>query len=505
MFEYCKRNWKWVILFFFIYMAVYGLAIFRFGKSVEDCGHILLPGSEMVWSYFAATRWMLAIWRWLFGGSIPFASGIVAGLILSISVLLQTYLFKLKEKLPIITYAVFYFCCMQWCYVMRYAMLSDAMAFGILCATLAAILLREPAPHHKSACMLLAVSLGVYQTLGFYFIALWLAAELAHADDSGQSPPLKRLLAGIGVCAGGVVIWFALNKLFIIVSGCPQRWLNAAAAYNANQTNWPQLLSCDLGTFPRAVAHHILEEGVRFPLLCLAGQKHIGQWIYTTSLIPLLILTIGYWRHMPRKKAFLMSFYAASLVYVPLCIALALLWSWASPRVMVAEPLAVAALWGIMLTRAPRMGIASAFLACFIALKGIYYGSSFAHDEAYYWNAAMQELRDMEERGRQLAIANGMTDTPVIILGKAPEPESQSGILFRMKDNGFLPGQSNPVALNLGREVFDGYARYMRLDRIRMGSDADKEKHQEAYREMPAWPKDGSIRIDKGEIIVKAG
>lgn len=507
MIEYCKRNWKWAVLFFFIYIAVYGLAIFRFGKSVEDCAHLLVPGSEMVWSYFAATRWTLAIWRWIFGGGIPFASGLVAGMILSVCLLLQTYLFKLKGKLAIILYALFYFCCMQWIFILRYAMLSDVMAFGFLCATLSVIFLQGPAPRYKTACILLAVSLGTYQTCVFYFVALWLAAELSNADTNQRDEYLKRLFAGVSVCVGGAVVWFVLNKFFVTASGCPQRWLDAAATYNANQTGWPGLLECDLAILPRAVAHHILNEGILFPISCLVGEKHIGQWIYGTALIPMLILAVDYWRRFPRKKALFLSFYAACLIYVPISAAMLLLWSWAPPRIMVAEPLALASLWGIMLSckRHPYVEFACACLAGFVALKGIYYGACHAHDEAYYWNSAMQELRDMEERGRQLAIANNMEDRPVVILGTAPETVSSGGVLFSMKENGYLLNSSNPVALNLGPEVFGGYARYMRLTRVKMGTPDDLEKHRKAYEEMPSWPKDGSVRIDQGEIIVKAG
>lgn len=507
MIEYIKRNWKWSILFFFIYMAVYGLAIFRFGKSVEDCGHLLVPGSEMVWSYFAATRWMLAIWRWVFGGGIPFASGVVAGLLLSLAVLLQTYLFKIKGTFAIVLYAIFYFCCVQWLFVLRYAMLSDVMAFGLLCATLSVIFLRGDAPRFKISCVLLAISLGTYQTCIFYFIALWLAAELANADDYDERTAFKRMLTGICVCMAGALIWFVVNKFFILVSGCPQRWLDAAATYNANQTNWPQLMECGLAILPRAIAHHILNEGVCFPVLCLIGEKHIGQWIYGTALIPMLVLIFGFWRHYSCKKALRLSIYAVFLIYVPLSVAIVLLWGWASPRVMVAEPVALAALWGIMIScvTSKKVQIACVCFACFVALKGIYYGACHAHDEEYYWKSAMRELCNMEERGRQLALANNMENVPVVVLGTAPEPDLASGILFRMKDNGYLLGHCNPVALNLGHEVFDGYVRYMRLNRLRMGTPADMEKHRKAYAEMPSWPLDGSVRVDQGVVIVKAG
>lgn len=505
MIEYIKRNWKWAILIFFIYLSVYGLAIFRFGKTVEDCSHFLVPGSEFVWSYFAASRWTLAVWRWVFGGGIPFASGLVAGLILSICVLLQTYLFKIKDKRGMLMYVIFYFCCMQWLFVLRFAMLSDVMAFGLLCATLSVIFLQGDAPRFKTACVLLAISLGTYQTCVFYFIALWLGAELANADNNEGSSALRRLCAGVGTFLGGVIIWFVLHKFFVLVSGCPQRWLDAANTYNANQTNWPQLLDCDFSVLPRAAAHHILDEGVLFTLSCLAGAKHIGQWVYGTALIPLIVLIVGFWKHMPRKKALYLSLYAVSLIYVPFSVALVLLWGWAAPRVMVAEPLAVAALWGLAfpLVTSRFIKCVCSCLAGFVALKGIYYGACFAHDEAYYWNSAMQELRDMEERGRQLAAANNMENAPIIVLGDTPDPAFSNGVGTRMKDCGYWRDRSLPVSWNMGHDVFAGYVQYMRLNRLRLGTPSDREKHQEAYDSMPAWPKDGCMRIDRGEVILK--
>lgn len=505
--DFYYRNYRYLGLYFLVYVLVYGFMSLRFGMGMEDCGDLDTPQGCAHYAYVAYGRWFLAFYRWVFGyGACPVVSGIMAGVFLAHALVLQTQLLKLSSTLARFAYGVLYLCCMQWIWVERFSMITDGLGFACILCTVAVMLLQKPGWRtFTTAAGLVCCSIATFQVFFLYFATLWLAVELKNWVSGETAPRLARAIRPVAALALASVGWIISKHIAIAACAVPESVLDTTWAYNSNMTGWPHFF--DLGVHEQlmCLGHHVKHSGLAVFWENLAGQVHTGQWIYTTALLPALLLACTVWKRYGAADGCKFALSTACLLYLPFSIALILLWSWAPVRVFVAEPLVPAALWATWLGTARLRDHARVLLLAgiaFVNVKGMYYGAILGSNEAYYFRVSMQELNHMYLRGQQMALQHGLKDCKIVITGNTRAKMGNDEVM-RMRDAGLLLNQASPYAFNDGTAVFDAFARYERLPRLRLATPEEEEKYRSRLQAMGDWPSDTSVAAVDGVILIR--
>lgn len=477
-----------------IYVCIYGLTIFRFGMDWDEVNCFGHPANV---EYLLNGRWALYLYRVLMGGgTLPFAGGLVAGFYMAAALVLQTRLFRIERLWQKMVYGAMYMGCLQWVFQLRYSVQSDALALGFLLLSAAALLLARPtAPRVCAAVAAIACSLGGYQTLGLYWVVL-VAAHLAVFILLNRSFPARRWW----LCTGAATV--AAIVLCFAFAGLAQAWADAPAEYKADMARsvtdrYPQWVYQAHGIKEQVVA--FLHYAIKAPLdLFFNGNiQYHNHWVCFTAFIPIACVIRHAWSRLDWIQAAAVSVLALALPFLPYETL-----RYFPSRVYVAEPLALACSWGLLLTVWPARPLpfwrrAILLLAGFVMLKSMYRAALMARDEAYYFQQGLVELQNMHERGRQAALQNGLKDCPIVLFGAAERPD---GDLYSMEQNGRFPDSALPEFNFLGAS---NYAKYMRYRNLRQAAKGEEKQYAKAINEMPCWPADDSIRVDQGIVIIK--
>lgn len=505
--DFYLQHYRYLGLYFLIYLLVYGFISLRFGMSMDECCDVDSPKYEGPLVFLACGRWFLAFYRWAFGyGACPVISGIMAGVFLSHALVLQTGLLKVRSTLGRYAYGVLYLCIMQWIWVERFSMITDGLGLACLLCTVAVIMLQKPGWRAlTAAAALVCCSIASFQVFFLYFATLWLAVELQNCVSGETAPRLARAIRPIAAVALASAAWIVFKHIAIAACAVPESVLDTTWAYNSNMTGWANFL--DLGVHDQltCLGHHVKYSGLAVCWENLTGQVHTGQWVYTTALLPALLLTYMMWKRHGAADGCKFALYTACLLYLPFSIALILLWSWAPVRIFVAEPLVPATLWAIWLETARLRDHTRVILLAgiaFVNVKGMYYGAILGSNEAYYFRVSMQELNHMYLRGQQMALQHGLKDCKIVITGNTRAKMGNDEVM-RMRDAGLLLNQASPYAFNNGDAVFDAFARYERLPRLRLATPEEEEKYRSRLQAMGDWPSDTSVTAVDGIILIR--
>ena len=477
-----------------VYLCIYGLTIFRFGMDWDEVNCFGLPANV---ECLLNGRWALYLYRVAMGGgTLPFAGGLVAGFYMAAALVLQTRLFHLERMWQKMVYGVMYMSCLQWVFQLRYSIQSDAVALGFLLLSAAALLLARPTALRTGAAVAaITCSLGIYQSLGLYWVVLVMVYLTCHIFKNGSFPAKGWWLGTAAATVAAIVLCFAF-------AGLAEAWADAPAEFKAD------MASSVTGRHPQWVyqAHGIKEQVVAFlhyaitvPLdLFFNGNiQYHNHWVCFTAFIPIACVIWHAWRSLGWMQAAAASALALALPFLPYETL-----RYFPTRVYVAEPLALACSWGLLLAvwparSLPRWRTAILLLAGFVMLKSMYRAALMARDEAYYFQQGLVELQNMHERGRQVALQNGLKDCPIVLFGAAERPD---GDMYSMEQNGRFPDTALPEFNFFGAS---NYAKYMRYRNLRQADKGEKKQYTEALNEMPCWPADDSIRAERGIIIIK--
>ena len=107
----------------------------------------------------------------------------------------------------------------------------------------------------------------------------------------------------------------------------------------------------------------------------------------------------------------------------------------------------------------------------------------------------------MYQMARQVARESGVPACKMYILGRTPISTDH---LFDFEDVGFLPDEVYPNIIK-GKLWTNLYLNYLRLPNLRRGDAADIERHREVFDEMSTWPNAGSVKMSKGEVVIRVG
>lgn len=485
-------------VFFVIYVCVYFPMCVRHGVAVEEA-QFRSDHNPLV--LLCNGRWGIFLFRYLThsGVCLPYAAGILAGMFISFALIFQVKLLKLSLLTHKIAYAVFYFSCSSWAYMLRYSNQSHAIALGILCLSIAVYIQFENRPTFKwflLSSVLLCYAISTYQTVALYYAVLVIAAFLVRYMKEGFVFEWRKY---VYICASvvlSVCLYYAVGKLMMTIFSPSNALILHVKEYQQGMTGYSYFWHAPL----RAKCHLLEYFVLKTPVENLLGNTYRGQFIVSLSFIPAMVLVFI----LLKRRFFLGVVGVAFLMVLPYLGGLLLLRG-VPVRTFVAEPAAFACVWALALpymrwdkkglnaAMILVMGYAFVFSACRVA--------TISRDEHWAWVRSKEEVLHMYQMARQVARESGLPACKMYILGRTPISTDH---LFDFEDVGFLPDEVYPNIIK-GKLWTNLYLNYLRLPNLRRGDAADIERHREVFDEMSTWPNAGSVKMSKGEVVIRVG
>ncbi len=473
--ELCsRRNLIAAFLFFVAYLVVYGYAVLRFGFDSDE---ILDFQGEMTQMYVANGRWGNALYRWcMHGGAVPYAAGMAVGVYFALAYVLQTAIVRLHHTAGLIVFGAVSLGVTQFYYFQVYTHNADAIALGILSISASVYCLQgEVRERYRMliGLLLLAFGIAMYQTLAALFVVLCFAACLGRAE-SGESGCFRRLCRDLLVVGGGgLVLYYACHYALVATGVAPSELVDFARRYHRR-------LALSWSFFP----DFSLYEKVRYfgyigkmiVMHCL-GLKYQGEWLYGSSVIPVMILLYRYFRDRRSAGEFLWRGGLVLAVWVfPLIFALYFV-DFLSPRMLLCQSAACACLWGLALRSVSlsfRTMVCVTGCCVLVVLKASYNVSSLAY----------AERRDHENR---VSLFRNIYDSAVQAAGAAGMRQGEFQIVLVDSANDLGAPGAVPATLLVTRAHW--YARTLNLPDLRGTAEGEltPELKDELLRCQP-WP-----------------
>ncbi len=475
-----KKEGLWFLLFFSLYLLIYGYSALRLGMHVDDLYDF---GGEETGLYAANGRWGIALWRSVFGlGAGIWAAGVMSGILLSALICLQTHLFGFTSAFCKLVYGCFYLGCIQFSHMLPFSFQCDALVAGYLAATGAICYLKKGGA--GSLCLgtlLLAFSFGTYQANCFYFGALFLLTELRTRQSSAKGNFCKACTGFILMGLAAALIWWCGHQIALRLPIVTEEQIRYVADYQSSLSDWPRFLDS-----PPA------EKAATIYTILTAG--YAGQWVSYTVCIPLVWLSINFYRRQSRAKATGNVLLMVLLYFTPYLLGLVMMRQ-QTPWTYIAEPLMVAGLWGLLAEEKsnlpPIFCKALIVFLPFMLLKGMYQTCANARQEARDFNICLAEIRELRSAANAAAIHAGTDAQRIILLGEPMKRES-------------VPDSAAESTLTWSNMLFY-YLRYLKLNRLQIGTSADYARFSTPFSAMPTWPATGSVRTIGNEVIIKIG
>ncbi len=170
------------------------------------------------------------------------------------------------------------------------------------------------------------------------------------------------------------------------------------------------------------------------------GLMYAGQWVYTTALIPLMLLTL---RHLKQKETWstrLYSLTALALLWILPHIVIILLGTYQGEHLNLPEPLCCALLWIIWLkseSLTPTLKRIGSILLIFILIQACYTVSRNAWQEELNHERNIHDMLQLCAEARHFAAGKGITTPelricpvvrPVLVAPPAPLTCTTQGI-----------------------------------------------------------------------------
>lgn len=492
-----RNEFVLTVIFFAIYLCIYVPMCVRHGVAVEETqfSHNHLP------VMLCNGRWGVFLFRYLThsGEYLPYAAGILAGMFISAAVLVQTKIFNIRFFSHRIVYAVFYFSCTQWAHQLRYSNQSHAIALGILSASVAVYIQftnKQTIKTFIASTLLLCYSISTYQTLALYYGTLVAVAFVARSINGTLALKWRKVLFICGAVLLALFFYYIIGKLLLSLFPPPTDMLQRVKEYQQGMTGYSFFLAAPFMDKCQMIEYY----AIRVPLANLLGKIYRGQGIITLAFIPAIILM-----YMQLKRRSYVNIVLLMLIMVLPYLGAILLFKDVPVRTFIAEPVSFAGVWSVALRdinlRVRLLKILICSLLGFIFVYSSCRVATISRDEHWAWERSKEEVLSMYHHAKQVARSSGMPDCNICILGKPSIPTAH---LFDIEDVGFRLNEVYPNIIK-GKAWTDYYLYYLRLSNIKKGDDSDLERHREVFEVMPNWPSEGSVRMSKGEVIIRVG
>ncbi len=487
-----------ILSFFIVYLLIYFPMCVRHGVAVEETQFTHKNLEVMLCN----GRWGVYLFRVIFncGEFLPYGAGVLSGLFISVAIYFQTKIFCINKLSNQILYAVLYLSCTQWVYQLRYSNQSHALALGCLCVSAAVYLFHKSEGKYGllGSVTLLCYSFSTYQTYIFYYGAL-IGAYLLYLCI--KSPKgicnIRDIVKAIWVGGLAMLLYYVIGWILVACINPPESMIHSVREYQASMHgDYGAVIDASIVQKIKIFLHYM----VRMPITNILAGISEGYWVIATIFFPAGILALKV-ICVHKLKAWLCLLFIYGVIIIPYIgnfIFLAAL----PVRTYIAEPVALASVWGILFSNMHENRLKTMFMNAFgvvIFITAVCRVSTVARDEHWAWQRSKEEILIMYVQAQQLAKKEGLKDCPIYILG---EQEIITNHLFDVNKVGFCTQQVYPNIIK-SKQWTDCYLYYLRLPRLKRGNDSDIERHQEVYSTMPAWPADGSVKVSKNEIIIR--
>lgn len=376
-----RRDILYFVFYFVLFLVVYSSMFMRLGLHWDE---LLDRYGGANGTYVAAGRWGLALFRSILGkGAMPWFYGLVAAGSIAVALVLQVRMFRFETSLLRVLYGALYISCTQFLYQLRYSYQGDAVAFGILCATVGMYILSTSNFNRSRAMvavLLFIASIAMYQSLGVYIVALGLCWLLIREDDSYL---LKRAVFLFLCLSIASIVWLGISKIAISIGCANCSDVCYTSAVQDGLVGWKAMLEeAHKGNY------YIMKWYLLLIPRVVLGTTYAGAWLYATVLVPFLVLS---WKSLRRGRIFYFRMFALTVLWLSPC-ATSLIMGWACPQVRaeLATPLCLAFLWIFYLRDyrlVGRRAIFSLLLALFVLVRAGYTVSSYA------WRERIETIR----------------------------------------------------------------------------------------------------------------
>ncbi|MBR4311097.1 MAG: glucosyltransferase domain-containing protein [Akkermansia sp.] len=475
-----KEEGPWFVLYFCIFLLVYGYSVLRLGMYGDDLYDF---NGEETGLYAAAGRWGIVLWRGIFGlGACVWAAGIASGLLLSTVIVCQCKLLKLQGPLQRLVYGGFYLGCIQFNHMLQFSFLCDALAASFLAVTGAVWMVQQRG--YKTllgGIGLLSLAFGTYQATCFYFTALFLVMELRRLQLGENAERCARIGRFILTGLGAATVWLLVKYATVHLPFVTQEQLSYAQGYQSSLSCWPQFIAGNAEQ-KLAIIRNIFMIG------------YWGQWVCLSALVALVLLAKRFKQRFGAKVCTAAVAAMLLLCIVPYALGFVLLRQ-QTPWTFIAEPVMLAGFWGLFVAEplrvSPRLQQALLLFLAFVLVKGMYANAEWARNEARYFDISMAEMRELRSTANAAALQAGIETPKVILLG---EPMRRPNVSEKASDHTLVWAY-----------FLQFYLRYLKLNHMHIGNSADYAKMGTEFNTMPTWPATGSVRTLGNEVFIKIG
>ena len=479
-----RKWWLAIVCTYAIYMLVYASVCLRTGQHWDE---VLDYDGSAYGTYIAAGRWLTGAWRAFSGSWEPaWLPGFASGLVLCALVCAQADMQGLRDAWKKWAFIILYFGSIQWASMLHYSFLVESIAVGMCCATAAAWLCFKPGwKSGIAAALLLGVALGAYQTLALYFGVAWLLLRLLSLRRNSATYSLLPWIRMACISASGIAVWFAVHRVSLLFVS--QDALDYVQQYQEGMSQWGTILS------PGPVAEKVmcLAHYFKASVYNALGVGSSTYWLFATSVLPLVGIIWQARRGSAVLPRWEQCLDALLIWWAPFSLT-ALLLSGQGFHTALAAPLSLAGLWMVWLAGArlqKRHVYTLATIGAGLVAAGAAAVYAQAREEAGLHRNSIALVTAMQERGAACARAAGQPEAPIVVLADIP------------KEAADFCGAYPMVA---GTGCMNWYCRAYGIQNMRMGTGDDKKRHKACYEAMPSWPAEGCVRMDGGEVIIKA-
>lgn len=510
-----SKNILWGGAFFLLYILIYGLFLPRLGLHQDE---VLDFDGSATGTYIGAGRWGMALYRTLFGcGAVPWAAGIMAGLYLCTAIVLQTRLLRLEKPGLKFCYGALMLGMPQFESMLVYSFQADAVALGFVLCTLACLLLFRkgslPLSHWLLAILLMSIAIGIYQALLFYGCALAIGSWLVRRNEK-EMPSPHRLTYRFGLTfLLAFILYYAVRALTLALPLASAEQLEYCLQYQQGMTQWGTFLGLTLTQKLLFLAHYL-----KYMVYSELGLMYAGQWIYTTALIPLVLLTLRHLKQKETGSTRLYSLIALALLWILPHIMIILLGTYQGERVNLSEPLCCSLLWIIWLKSTtltlPQKRIGG-ILLIFILIQSCYTVSRNAWQEKMNHERNINDMRLLCADARRFAAEKGVA-TPELRISPVPvaSPPSPSHaqrkaygplghLITCLSEQELAPARPNPLC----NGVADWYDRLYHFsangNHLVPLPSTEREQWKDEIRQLTTWPTPGCMMLKGNCVIVR--
>lgn len=464
------------LIFLLVHLFVFMPMLARYGYRWDETLDFTGAATD---TYVANGRWMQAILRIILGEGVhPWTSPFLACVVLSATSVMQCKIFRWGSFYHSMAYGIAAVILYQYAFVMQYAHQSDTIAIGMLLSTLAVQYLIEKGFSWKTLAgiLFICLAISIYQSLGLYVVALLLVWGILECFR-GEG----RMVYSVAIKSiGAVIIALALWKIgkecsLMFISEETRECYEHAQAIMSNNS--------DILKAPLGYACHYMLLAIKH---CVIPEFKM-EWLYGLTALPVLLIIIATFRLQNAiilKLAIIVGVLALWILPFTMILALGNEWP-CKPHTRIAEPIAFAALWsiaGVMYANCLKSCKRCKNIALIVMLLLLVRASGSVADIAATERALFES--------RVYNIKQMIREADAFIEKNKLPVKHDKYVFF----NATTKHEYGSV---------DFTSSYPAWDRIRTAKKSDYEKHKEAVDEMPCWPNAGSIREDKGEVIIK--